>query len=210
MYSLGKLPGYTQSQGRAINNSGQVVGWCTYWTGSAYVDRAFLYSDGAMIDLGTLGGTQSRAYAINDSGQIIGWAEDASGRFYVFLYSNGQMTDLGFAGGPGPQDEHRYGINNKGEVLAGFSIYSGGVWQRFDDLIDPSLGFRMDRAYDINDAGQITGEGRNAQGQYHAFLLTLIPEPTALSLLALLWAAVRRRGFTMQAEVSCVRTAVNR
>ena len=45
----------------SINNNGQVVGE----NGS---NRAFLFSNGTMTDLGTLGGSQSVAYGINDSG----------------------------------------------------------------------------------------------------------------------------------------------
>ncbi|MGU3443200.1 hypothetical protein ACLBXI_25395 [Bacillus cereus] len=42
--------------------------------------HAFLYSNGAMSDLGTLsGGENSCAYAINDSGVIVGYSELRSG-----------------------------------------------------------------------------------------------------------------------------------
>ena len=53
--------------GQAINNRGQVAGWAGI---SGSVSHAFLYSDGQMIDLGTLGGTNSLAFGINDRAQI--------------------------------------------------------------------------------------------------------------------------------------------
>src|SRR5271169_6412022 len=41
--------------------------------------HAFLWSNSAMQDLGTLGGANSFAYSINTAGQIVGQAEIASG-----------------------------------------------------------------------------------------------------------------------------------
>jgi probable HAF family extracellular repeat protein len=41
-------------------------------------------------------------------------------------------------------------------------------------LIDPSMGWQLMDAFDINDAGQIVGAGQ-INGETHAFLLT--PNP---------------------------------
>jgi uncharacterized membrane protein len=43
--------------------------------------RAFLYSNGAMVDLGTLGGAVSAALAINNNGQITGAAYKPNGPY---------------------------------------------------------------------------------------------------------------------------------
>lgn len=62
-----------------LNDRGQVVGRATAPNGVGG-DRthAFLYADGAMIDLGTLGGTEgSHALAVNESGSVVGWAYTA-------------------------------------------------------------------------------------------------------------------------------------
>ena len=69
---LGTLGG-TYSVATGLNNKGQVVGWSNI-PGNQY-DHAFLWENGMMIDLGTLGGNSSYAGDINDSCIIAGQAE---------------------------------------------------------------------------------------------------------------------------------------
>lgn len=49
--------------------------------------------------------------------------------------------------------------------------------------IDPASGWTLNGAYDINDNGQIVGDGKNAQGYDHAVVLTPVPKPSTLVLL---------------------------
>ena len=53
----------------------------------------FVYSGGALVDLGTLGGGDGQALGINDAGQITGQSFNGAAE-HAFLYSNGVMTDL--------------------------------------------------------------------------------------------------------------------
>ena len=87
--------GYSSSA-NAINDSGQAVG--TASTGGAYRgedDRAFIYSNGTMTILGTLGGV-SDAHGINDLGQVVGNSalNDPTKPTHGFLYMQGTMYDL--------------------------------------------------------------------------------------------------------------------
>jgi len=84
-------PGGPNSRGYRINDSGQIAGQAST-PGGQY--HAFLYNDGKMIDLGTLGGASSSAYDINESGQIVGNADTSGGQSHAFLYSGGKLIDL--------------------------------------------------------------------------------------------------------------------
>jgi probable HAF family extracellular repeat protein len=138
--------------------------------------HAFLYSGGAMTDLGTLGGTWSEATGINDSGQIVGRSWTTTyGEWNSFLYSNGKMT-----GFPGGQD---IVINNSGQIGLGRDINNNGQivgssgnhaasWsygspEAVTDL--GTLGGAYSSAYGINDSGLIVGGSQTASGQYYAF-----------------------------------------
>jgi probable HAF family extracellular repeat protein len=72
----------------AINDHGEVVG---YSITADFDVHAFLYSGGAMSDLGTLGDLFSIASSINNKGQVVGFTLNTS---QGFLYSDGKMQKL--------------------------------------------------------------------------------------------------------------------
>jgi probable HAF family extracellular repeat protein len=75
-----------------IDDSGNVVGR-GFRDGNTF--HPFLYTNGQMTDIGTLGGFQATAFAINDANQIAGSSLNSAEVQHAFLYQNGKMTDLG-------------------------------------------------------------------------------------------------------------------
>ena len=71
---MGTLPRYARSMGLSSNNAGQVVGRAYNSSSSSH---AFVYDNGQLRDLGSLGGNESSAYRINDAGQITGHSSRA-------------------------------------------------------------------------------------------------------------------------------------
>ena len=158
--------GASQASASGLNDLAQVVGvGCS--------GKAFLYADGSMTDLGTLGGSQSSAYGINASGVITGNAylpgDSAS---HAFIYAGSTMADLGTLGGTTSSGA---AINNNGEVVGTSQLvgdhathaflYSGGV---FTDL--GTLGGTNSRANGMNGAGQIVGSSDTTSGRQDAFV----------------------------------------
>lgn len=199
MHDLGTLGG-TFSGGWGINDGGHVTGH-SYTTGDDYTTtRAFLWTpttpngaSGTMLDLGTLGGPSSEGFGINASGHVTGGSYTAEYAQHAFLY-DGAMHDLGTLGGTISTGQ---GINDSGMVTGWsytnsddtgdthafvYSEESGMV--DLNSLIDPLAGWTLIRGWAINAAGQITGTGAIGEHQ-HAFLLTPVPEPASLLLLAL-------------------------
>ncbi len=62
-------------------------------------DHAFIYRNGEMTDLGTLGRAPSYAQGVNNEAQAIGYSSNQNGAFRGFLWSNGTMQGLGSLGG---------------------------------------------------------------------------------------------------------------
>jgi probable HAF family extracellular repeat protein len=189
MTDLGTLPGIPSGDedeyfAYGVNNRGQVVGVCECsGIPPEGADRAFLWSQGAMTDLGSLGGTDnSAATDINDAGQVVGYSYSYTTTRAVghaFLWSNGTMTDLGTLGGSVSQAT---AINKSGQVvgwsqIAGDRVSHAFLWSA-GKMTD--LGTRRGRgcsyASAINDRGQVVGWSgscpviRGKRGPYRAVL----------------------------------------
>jgi probable HAF family extracellular repeat protein len=114
MSDLGTLGGGDNSQGDAVNLSGQVAGWSQTSSGN----DAVLWNGKKMVDLGALAplaGSDSIADGINDSGQVAGsWG--TYNPVHAFLYSNGTMTSLPFPSFAGSFGCEGRAINNSGQI----------------------------------------------------------------------------------------------
>ena len=102
---------------------------------------------------------------------------------YAVDYS---IIDLGTLGGN--NYSKAYGINNSGQIVgystntsSGYSrafLYQNGTMTDLNSLLPTGSGWVLTEAIDINNNGQIVGQGYIG-GTYHAFLLTptVVPEP---------------------------------
>lgn len=182
--------GGNYSLGYGINAAGYVVGQA-YNASNQY--HAFLSTGGGMQDLGTLGGTQSQADDISDAGIIVGGSSttgDAS--YHAFIYQAGVMTDLG---SPTAFSSRAYAVNDAAQVIGSYSDGTYGhpfLWdsvsgmRNLNSLLEPvsGAGWTLLDANDINNRGQIVGQGFH-NGVVSAYLLTPLPEPGTIALLAL-------------------------
>jgi probable HAF family extracellular repeat protein len=110
---LGVLPGTSSSEAHSVNDSGQVTG-DSFMAGSGQ-HRAFFYSGGQLVDIGTLGGNDMRAAAINSSGAVVGTADGNR----AFLYHDGVLQNLGTL--PGDAFSNANDINDAGIIVGGSS-----------------------------------------------------------------------------------------
>jgi probable HAF family extracellular repeat protein len=167
---LGTLGGQfgSDSNARAINNNGQVVGISVGSGGGA----AFLYQNGSTSEVGIHMG----ANGINNSGQITGEFSNSDGDSHAFIYTNGTLTDLGSLVAGLDHISYGTGINDSGMVV-GVSDIPGYLLQHaflykngtMTDLGSLSNGSRS-AARGINDAGLVVGDSVAADGGTHAFV----------------------------------------
>ncbi len=101
----------------------------SYISGDVYT-HAFLYINGGMQDLGTLGGLESEALGMNSNGDIVGDSLIHGTGTHAFLYSSGSMVDLNSlldASSQGTLFEYAMAINDSGLIVGnGTTPLSGG------------------------------------------------------------------------------------
>ncbi len=213
---IGSVVGGDTSEAQAINDSGQVVG---YWFEfEDNMNHAFIWDSvtgvSNNIDTGT-GWYDTRAKSINASGQVVGDGSHNEGDIDAFLWEEGVgMTALGNLGGLSIE---AFDINDSAQIV-GYSgttddyihafLWEDGTMYDLNDFLPPDSGWLvLERAYGINNKGQIVGYGFYGTGwddaEKHGFLLSPesngdgdegddgngdgngepIPEPTSLLLL---------------------------
>lgn len=166
---LGTLGTGFFSEARGVNTAGVVVG-SSYTNGGGLLGiHAFRYDVSGMVDL-TPAIDDAHAEAINDVDQVAGWR---NGR--AFRLTGTTFTDLGVPAGFARS--FGYAINGFGQV-AGHVASATGSSERIFRYTDGAglvlLGGsgEFNRAYGINDAGDVVGRGRPGLGLQQGFLYT--------------------------------------
>jgi probable HAF family extracellular repeat protein len=213
MQDLGTLGG-PDAVAFAINERGQVAGMS--YTNATANDTTgmptlepFLWAQGRMIPLGTLGGTvgspgREGSIMINNRGQIIGTSNLAGDQFtHAFVWENGVMMDLGTLGG---HNSFPLWINDAGDIVGeadtsdvknalGQFPHHAFLW-RNGSMTDLGTLGSTSHAEAINAGGQVVGRSRPGSETsvlQHAFLSedggpmvdlnTLIPANSSLQLI---------------------------
>ena len=188
MLDLGTLNGAPDSTASAINDRGQVTGIsilnATTFTGEN--GEGFLWQDGKMTTLKTLGGSYSAPHAINNRGQIVG-ASTVSGNTTSHAAKwdhHLRVADLGTL--PGDGFSEAIDITDQGQIV-GVSCASPGacravMWNHgmvtdLNNSIPSAAGWHLNEALAQNSRGQIIGDGIH-NDQLHAYLLTPMPGPS--------------------------------
>ena len=185
MTDLGSL-GYGTTVATGINASGQITGESYLGTEVqtkcptpkhkppcfTHPGHAFLWSNGTMTDLGTLGGLDSQGNAINDSGEVVGTSGAATGSS-AFTDKNGIMTAIN-TGDP-------MAINDSGEIAGGGSFPVAGTLNVFEQAFTyqngnttvlgllAGAGGTFTAASGINSSGEVVGSGDNSASYERAW-----------------------------------------
>jgi probable HAF family extracellular repeat protein len=142
----------------------------------------FLWRDGHMSALPTVGGNNGQASAINNRGEVVGYAETANAdptcpptpAISPVLWEKGQAHPLPLVGTD--PDGTAFGINNQGQAVG----YSGNcffathavMWKNNTAFVLQDLGgTRSNVAYVINNLGQIAGKVRSADDTHYVAAL---------------------------------------
>ncbi|MCC6312999.1 MAG: hypothetical protein IT337_03230 [Thermomicrobiales bacterium] len=188
-------PGFGFLRAVACADAGTIAGIARPSRIDDSAQRAVLVADGDAIAIGAAPGAEgSSAADVNNAGQLVGHPgrrgmHDSmqSGRAFLFEAAMGVMTDLGTL--PGYANSAALAVNEAGQAV-GFAWLPGdesmgfrrafrydhaaGVMIDLNAAIDPASGWFLTDGFDINNSGEIVGQGRLGD-ELHAVLLRPIP-----------------------------------
>ena len=181
MENLGMLPNATSSDAQAINNLGDVVGFCRFfdeatnrWSSHAakWDHTTETWSDLEMFPNGS-----SSATDINDQGDVIGWDHDENFNWhYVIWKQDGSIVDLADS-----FSRTITAINNQGEVVG--SKYTGvdneyiavswknGITTELGYLGKTQFKSHVSEALGLSDDGRIVGFSSSKNQYLSPFIL---------------------------------------
>ncbi len=158
----------------------------------------FLWKNGRMISLGTLGGHTGRVNWLNDRGEVVGQSDLAGDRTYhAFLWNGQRMIDLT----PGAAKGAANWINDRGDVT-GWTCASVSspctafLWRDGKLTALPTVGTGVSWAdpNGINDLDQVVGDETNAANTEdiiaalwangHGYNLNKLVAPTSLRMVS--------------------------
>ena len=183
MRDLGTLGG-TDTSPSGINQNGQIAG-VSYVDSNPSVNcvpnlrlttHPFIWQDGKIFDLGTLGGTCSGVASINNRGEVAGFSNlQGDEAAHPFLWDGGKLKDLGTIGGT-------FGVstwlNDAGDVTGGATtvldeefhafFWRNGVMVDVGTIADDTCSV----AHFMNSRGEASGTSGDCAGQFerHGFI----------------------------------------
>lgn len=152
-----------------INDRGQIIG-----TGrdlDLEEPRAWIFENGVITNLGTMGGYSTTPCAINNAGIVVGQSWTSGGQHHGFIWEDGVFTDLGTLGG---RDSKAFDINELNQIVGWAQSPTAPTlavkWENGVMTQLGTLGGNQSHASAINNLGQIVGFSVDENYHAHMFL----------------------------------------
>lgn len=154
---LGMLPGCNGSYATAINDMGLVTGYCYLNVspdGGSASEHAFVWKEGKITPLPTLGGKNCLSFAINDRGDIVGYAYTEKSHQPARWSTQGDVKVEALASSNGTA----FAINQKGDMAGNLSSPARVVQWRSGQMTELRLSEKNDEhTTAMNGRGDILG-----------------------------------------------------
>ncbi|MDZ4783102.1 MAG: hypothetical protein SGJ19_22890 [Planctomycetia bacterium] len=194
----------------AINDSGLIAG---YKSTAGVVEAVIWQGASTTVVNAPPGMSRFLPLAMNNSGFVVGGSLNNNASELATLWKSSEALSLGDLPG-GVVFSRAFSINDLGEVVGSsadeevtaFSetkafYWNEGVMRDLNEMIDRQSGWVLYNALDINNRGEIVGMGMAPNGRGGGFLLTPVPEPSSLTLLALFAGGIAIRLFRSRARI---------